>query len=237
MLSCSSSGLRRSRGLRRSATQQSRMSIVRMLKTFAVVFWAAASYGGEAPQLGILTPKAGDAPRINGAVVYGVRPGRPVLYRLPVTGERPMKFFAANLPRGMTFDAKSGIVSGSVAARGEYAVKFSAENGKGRAEKTVRFVVGDKIALTPPLGWNSWNCLSRTIASAASRMSFSVTSVSKQFHEFQPSGGVSAILSPTTNASKSTGTSATKSRTSLAQPARRARRTGRSSSTAKGSVR
>ena len=53
-------------------------------------------------QLGILTPKPGPAPRINGPVVYGVRPGHPVIYRLPVTGERPMELAAKNLPEGLT---------------------------------------------------------------------------------------------------------------------------------------
>lgn len=42
------------------------------------------------PQLGILTPPEGAKPRINGPVVYGVRPGHPIIYRLPVTGQRPM---------------------------------------------------------------------------------------------------------------------------------------------------
>ncbi len=28
----------------------------------------------------------------------------------------------------------------------------------GKAEKPFRIVVGDAIALTPPMGWNSWNC-------------------------------------------------------------------------------
>ena len=99
---------------------------------FALFVGASSVSGGESPQLGILTPKPGEAPRINGASVYGVRPGRPILYRLPVTGVRPMKFAASKLPRGVTFDAKSGIVSGSIAARGEHPVKFRAENAKGR---------------------------------------------------------------------------------------------------------
>ena len=43
------------------------------------------------PQLGILTPPEGNAPRINGTRVYGVRPGRPILWRLPVTGKRPIQ--------------------------------------------------------------------------------------------------------------------------------------------------
>ena len=42
------------------------------------------------PQLGILTPPESAKPRINGPAVYGVRPGHPIIYRLPVTGARPI---------------------------------------------------------------------------------------------------------------------------------------------------
>lgn len=40
----------------------------------------------------ILTPKAPDTPRINGAKVFGVRPGSHFLYTIPATGVRPMSF-------------------------------------------------------------------------------------------------------------------------------------------------
>ena len=114
--------------------------------------------GAMAEQLGVLTPKAGDEPRINGPSVYGVRPSHPVIYRLPVSGARPMKFAAESLPQGLRFDAEKGVVTGAVAERGDYAVRFTATNAKGTATRTVVFKVGDKIALTPPMGWNSWNC-------------------------------------------------------------------------------
>lgn len=42
----------------------------------------------------ILTPKASPSPRINGAKVYGARPGADFLYRIPCTGERPILFSA-----------------------------------------------------------------------------------------------------------------------------------------------
>ena len=29
--------------------------------------------------------------------------------------------------------------------------------------RELRIVVGDRIALTPPMGWNSWNCWSRDV--------------------------------------------------------------------------
>ena len=51
-------------------------------------------------QLGILTPKASPAPRINGPRVLGVRPGHPILFRVPVTGEGPMKVEVCNARSG-----------------------------------------------------------------------------------------------------------------------------------------
>ena len=113
---------------------------------------------GQTQQLGILTPAPGAAPRINGAKIYGVRPGRPILWRLPVTGIRPMTFSAGNLPAGAVFDAKRGILSGAVAKAGVYRITFKAKNAEGEDSRTLKLVVGNKIALTPPMGWNSWNC-------------------------------------------------------------------------------
>ena len=45
-------------------------------------------------QLGILTPPEKEAPQFNGADIWGVRPGHPVIFRIPVSGVRPMKFAA-----------------------------------------------------------------------------------------------------------------------------------------------
>ena len=120
-------------------------------------------YDGLTPQLGILTPKPGPAPRINGAKVFGVRPGHEILWKLPVTGERPMTLAAANLPAGARFDAKTGILSGAVAERGTYPIAFTAKNAKGEATSTLKLVVGDRIALTPPMGWNSWNVFANKV--------------------------------------------------------------------------
>ncbi|MBQ9431623.1 MAG: putative Ig domain-containing protein [Kiritimatiellae bacterium] len=113
---------------------------------------------GLSRQLGILTPPESESPRINGAKILGVRPGNPILWRIPVTGERPMRFSAKGLPKGATFDKSRGMVGGSVPERGTYLFTVSAENAKGRTRQQMKLVVGDKIALTPPMGWNSWNC-------------------------------------------------------------------------------
>ena len=109
-------------------------------------------------QLGILTPPPAEKPRFNGADIWGVRPGRPVLFRVPVSGKRPMTFRAEGLPTGVTFDAAKGILGGvAPAAAGDYDIAVVAENAAGKARRTIRLAVGDALALTPPMGWNSWN--------------------------------------------------------------------------------
>lgn len=104
----------------------------------------------------VLTPGPGPAPKINGPLVYGCRPGNPFIYRIPATGERPIAFSAEGLPEGLRLDAARGIVTGALRGRGEYAVTFHAKNGRGEARRAFRIICGDKIALTPTMGWNHW---------------------------------------------------------------------------------
>jgi alpha-galactosidase len=106
----------------------------------------------------ILTPPAPATPRINGPRIYGQRPGHPFLYNVPVTGDRPMSFSADGLPPGLKIDARTGRISGVVAKAGEFKVTLHAKNDKGDDTKPLKIVIGDEIALTPPMGWNSWNC-------------------------------------------------------------------------------
>lgn len=104
----------------------------------------------------ILTPPPSPKPRINGPSVVGVRPGHPFLYTVPVTGLRPMMVTAHGLPSGLIIDPLTGIVEGTAPKRGTYSVRFTAKNRKGSANRTIRIVSGDEIALTPQMGWNSW---------------------------------------------------------------------------------
>jgi alpha-galactosidase len=57
----------------------------------------------------------------------------------------------------LKLDAASGIVSGTAPGKaGEYKVTFEARNRHGSAKRAFRIVVGDMLALTPPMGWNHW---------------------------------------------------------------------------------
>ena len=117
----------------------------------------------------VLTPKAPATPRINGAKAFGVRSGHPVLFTIAATGDRPIQFAADNLPAGVTLDPATGRISGTVKEKGESIVMLRAKNAAGTAERKLRFVVGDTIALTPPLGWNSWNCFASAVDDAKVR--------------------------------------------------------------------
>ena len=119
----------------------------------------------------ILTPPAPRAPRINGPAVYGVRPGSPFLYRIPATGERPMTFSAKKLPAGLTLDSQSGIITGRSPAAGTNVVTLIARNSRGEAKREFRIVAGNTLALTPPMGWNSWYIHYERVSDALMRQS------------------------------------------------------------------
>jgi alpha-galactosidase len=105
----------------------------------------------------LLTPPEPPYPRINGARVIGVRPGSPFLFRVPATGRAPLTFAARDLPSGLALDPATGIITGSVARPGDYALRLRVSNTLGRAERLLEIRVGETLALTPPMGWNSWN--------------------------------------------------------------------------------
>ena len=115
------------------------------------------------PQLGILTPPVAKSPRVNAPAVYGARPGNPFFYRIPVSGALPMEISVSGLPEGLSFDPATRLVTGRTTARGEYEVTIAAKNAFGESRGRMRVVIGDKIALTPPIGWNSWNAFATTV--------------------------------------------------------------------------
>ncbi|MGA2661485.1 MAG: putative Ig domain-containing protein [Verrucomicrobiota bacterium] len=104
----------------------------------------------------ILTPKPPATPRINGARIFGVRPGHPFLFTIPATGERPMTFGVDDLPAGLTVNPANGQITGRLDNPGQYTVGFRAANRLGTATRKFKIVCGDTLALTPHMGWNSW---------------------------------------------------------------------------------
>ena len=110
------------------------------------------------PEPYILTPPVSESPQINGPLVYGATPGRPFLYKIPVTGRKPVTFSVGNLPATLQLDGATGLITGIAPDSGEYQVNFVVKNAIGEAQKEFRIITGQGLALTPPMGWNSWNC-------------------------------------------------------------------------------
>ncbi len=97
-------------------------------------------------------------PAIHGPRITGATPGRPFEFMIPATGEGPLTFGAANLPAGLTLDPKTGIISGVLPGIGSTKVRLSVRGPRGSASRSLTIVGGSRaLALTPPMGWNSWN--------------------------------------------------------------------------------
>ena len=106
----------------------------------------------------ILTPPVSPKPKINGAKVFGVRPGSPFLFKIPATGNKPLQYAVEKLPVGLKVDATTGIITGILNKTGEYKMIFVVKNNLGQTKREFIVKCGNLISLTPPMGWNSWNC-------------------------------------------------------------------------------
>ena len=111
----------------------------------------------------ILTPKAPLKPRINGPKVVGARPQAPFRFMVPATGVRPMRFSAENLPDGLIIDESTGLIAGAPEKAGTFITRIRASNSEGVDVRELKVVVGRQLALTPPMGWNSWNCFAHQV--------------------------------------------------------------------------
>lgn len=109
-------------------------------------------------------------PAIHGPRITGASPGKPFLFLIPATGEGPLTFSAKNLPAGLTLDPKTGIISGSLKASGTTSVELTVRGPQGSSARELTIVGGEnKLALTPPMGWNSWNVWAGSVDAAKVR--------------------------------------------------------------------
>jgi hypothetical protein len=87
----------------------------------------------------------------------GSYPQSPFLYAIPVTGPTPYTFSAEDLPEGLTLADDTGIISGTTPDEGSYPITVTVSNTYGSATATLTLVAGSTLALTPPMGWNSYD--------------------------------------------------------------------------------
>ncbi len=109
-------------------------------------------------------------PAIHGPRIVGATPGRPFMFLIPATGEGPLTFWAEDLPAGLSLDPNTGIISGALRKAGESIVDLGVTGPRGKARRKLKIVAGEhKLALTPTLGWNSWNVWGTSVDDAKVR--------------------------------------------------------------------
>jgi alpha-galactosidase len=139
-----------------------------LMAMVALFLGAKAALAAPAPN-DILTPPAPPGPRINGPTIFGVRPGNPLLFTIAATGDAPIHYQADHLPDGVHLDAENGQLSGICTTAGKYELMLHATNDRGSAQRSLTLVVGDQIALTPPMGWNTYYAFRLNISDALVR--------------------------------------------------------------------
>jgi alpha-galactosidase len=102
-------------------------------------------------------------PKFHSPQVMGIYPNTPFLLCLAAGGERPLQFSAKQLPRGLLLDPHTGIITGKLKQRGNYVITAVARNGVGMAKTSIKVVCGDTLALTPPMGWNSYDAFGDSV--------------------------------------------------------------------------
>ena len=110
-------------------------------------------------------------PAIHGPRIVGSTPGRPFLFLIPTTGEMPLQLrrqesarrVSRSIPRRHhhRFAQKAGL---------DHRRNRMSNNARGSAKRELTIVGGPhKLALTPPMGWNSWNCWAGAVSDAKVR--------------------------------------------------------------------
>ena len=116
---------------------------------------------------------------IHGPRVVGTTPGRPFLFRIPATGVSrsasklglgAFSVVKGKLPAGLMLDSGTGIITGTVKAAGNTKFTVQARSRSAKDTRQYTIVAGEhKLALTPPMGWNSWNVWGTAVDAAKVR--------------------------------------------------------------------
>jgi alpha-galactosidase len=112
--------------------------------------------------IAISMSSAAAEPKLQGPFTVGARPAAPFLFSIPATGQKALMFSATGLPNGLTMSS-TGVISGTAPAAGSYPIVVTVTNGSGTAMATYTLVSGSTIALTPPLGWNSYDSFGASV--------------------------------------------------------------------------
>lgn len=109
------------------------------------------------PQVVITLDNSSIAPRITAPAVVALEPGKPFLWTASSLGRAPLTWAVRGLPAGLSLDPATGCIQGMVTKPGIHELEVTVSNVAGVDSARVRLLVGTELALTPPLGWNSYD--------------------------------------------------------------------------------
>ncbi len=107
------------------------------------------------------------APRLHGARRVGCRPGTELIQPIAVTGARPLTWQVDGLPGGLSVD-HDGIIRGTAPDTSTTCtVRVRVGNRLGALDESIEALLRRPVeALTPPMGWNSWNVYGTKVTAA-----------------------------------------------------------------------
>jgi alpha-galactosidase len=118
----------------------------------------------------VLMRETSQEPAIHAPRITGATPGLPFLFRIPASGAPPMRFEAENLPAGLKLNPRTGVITGALESETNAVVTVKVSNPYGVTSSELTIVGGEHcLALTPPMGWNSWNVWGTSVDDAKVR--------------------------------------------------------------------
>ena len=101
-------------------------------------------------------------PKIMLPSIIGASAKKPILYRIPVIGQRPMKYSVKGLPNGL--ELNDNILSGKIEYDGSYEIIVSAKNALGESEKRITLEIANQnVLVTPLMGYTTWNAFASDV--------------------------------------------------------------------------
>lgn len=114
----------------------------------------AAAQNSAAPAAATTTVTVADVPMISTREIVGIVPGFPFLYAIQASNS-PTTYAATDLPRGLTCDSATGIISGVTAEQGTFHVTLAATNTGGTAVATQEMVADGLTPIELPMVRNA----------------------------------------------------------------------------------
>lgn len=101
-------------------------------------------------------------PKIMLPSIIGASAKKPILYRIPVIGQRPMKYSVKGLPNGL--ELNDNILSGKIEYDGSYEIIVSAKNALGESVKRITLEIANQnVLVTPLMGYTTWNAFASDV--------------------------------------------------------------------------